>query len=61
MHLPDTAAAEVLESVDPETDPDRDHHGERAEDQVPVTTEMLHGLGVGAPESTTPVTGTDSI
>jgi hypothetical protein len=61
MHLPDTAAAEVLGSVDPETDLDRDHHGEKAEDQVPVTTETLHGLGIGAPESTTPVTATDSI
>ncbi|KAF8481195.1 hypothetical protein DFH94DRAFT_445206 [Russula ochroleuca] len=56
-HSPDAAAADV-----PETDhsqADRDNYEQKVEDQIPVTTTMRHGLGIGAPEPIS-VTNRDS-
>jgi hypothetical protein len=49
-YSPDAAAADVPGFDLPEAQTVRDNDEQKAEDQIPVTAGVLHGLGIGARE-----------
>ena len=58
-YSPDATAADVP-GIDHSEQAGSDDHGRKAEEQIPVTTAVLHGLGIGGPEPNS-VTNRDSV